>query len=158
MRRQQLISISALACVLSTSLVHAGSLKHMLRGGTSDQDTTEAGERYANHIGATKDASDPGVLRCDPFGDFGSFWGITSTKFDGTLTTISGDLMSIEWCQNHETERMITCDWEGKTKKLKKYRGKAVLVVNVASNDPSTVQEFEQLNELAARFDIPTLT
>jgi len=96
-------------------------------GGTSSStDAATEGGRYANFEGSKKDKSTPGVINCDSFGDFGSFWGITGTKFDGVLATVSG-----------------------KRRSLKSYRGKAVLVVNVDTGDAAAAAEqFESLKTL----------
>jgi len=68
-------------------------------------------------------------MRCDPFGDYGSFWGVTNEKFDGVLKTISG-----------------------KKKKLKSYRGKALIVANVAANAEDAVVQMQALNDLASSY------
>merc|ERR1711934_1097904 len=111
--------------VLSALVFVALCVTACLAGGGSQQDDSPK-QKYASKVGTTKQA---GVMRCDPFGDYGAFWGVTSDKFDGTLKTISG-----------------------KTKKMKSYKGKSMLVANIAANADDAAAQMQVLNDIASSY------
>merc|ERR1712216_825697 len=112
------VQFLALCGILCVAWCEAG-------GGQQQEEEPKAG-RYANHVGTTKQA---GVMRCDPFGDYGAFWGVTSEKFDGKLKTISG-----------------------KTKDMKKYKGKSMLVANIGANAEDATKQMQLLNDMATSY------
>merc|ERR1711907_483117 len=98
----------------------------MCAAGGGQQEAEPKKNRYANKVGTTKQK---GVMRCDPFGDYGAFWGVTSDKFDGVLQTISG-----------------------KRKNMKSYKGKSLLVANVAATAEDAATQMQLLNDIATNY------
>merc|ERR1711934_44229 len=100
-------------------------------GGSSKPAEDDKGEKKSWKK-RTKSKMEPGVMRCDPFGDYGSFTGIEnwdSEKFDGRIKTISG-----------------------KKLKLKSYAGKSLLIANVAATPEDAAAQFQVLNGIAASY------
>merc|ERR1711934_1010047 len=106
------------------SLILVALVAACLGGGGQQEDGPK--NKYASKVGTTKQA---GVMRCDPFGDYGAFWGVTSDKFDGKLATISN-----------------------KKRTLKSYKGKSLLVANIAANADDAATQMQNLHDIAESY------
>merc|ERR1711998_335834 len=102
-------------------------------GGFGGSKPADEGEKKASWK-SKKSKLEPGVQRCDPFGDYGSFSGVDKwvadlNKFDGKIKTISGKKVA-----------------------LKSYTGRVLLITNVAANSEDAAAQFKALNDIAGSY------